>query len=92
MYLVPFLAFSLSVLLLKYIHVVTHISNPWFLATAFSVVCPFHISIIEAPQDTQGAANSYHHGRTCSKHPGDALSTCVIIASGCMPKSGIAEW
>lgn len=79
MYLVLFLAFSLSILLLKYIHVVMHISDPWLLTTAFSEVCPFHVSITEAPKDTQVATNSYRHGRTCSKHPRDALCTSLYL-------------
>lgn len=38
-----------SIVILTCHHVVMHISNPWPLTTAFSVVYPFHNSVIESP-------------------------------------------
>lgn len=93
MYLVWFLAFSLSILLLKYSHVIIHLSNPWLLTTAFSMVCPFHLSVIEAPKDRHPGnlqlLPSLKHCNTCLI---DALlCTCVRISLGYMLKSRIVE-
>lgn len=63
-----FLALSVSILLLKFIHVML-VSIPCLLTTAFSMVRPLHNSLMRLPKmDSQVAPDSPHHRNNCSKY------------------------